>query len=40
VTQDLRNGLQLTMSGGQLAITDPDIERDVHLADRVRGCAG
>jgi len=40
VIQDLRNGLQLTMNGGQVSITDPDIERDVHLAGWVRGCAG
>lgn len=40
VIQDLRNGLQLAMVGGALDITDPDIERDVHLADWVRGCAG
>ncbi len=40
VIQDLRNGLQLATAGGELRITDPDIEKDATLAQWVRGCAG
>ncbi len=40
VIQDLRNGLQLRVDRGRLAITDPDIEKDPTLVGWVRGCAG
>ncbi len=40
IVQDLRNGVQLAMVGGTLAITDSDIERDTSLASWIRGCAG
>ena len=40
IVQDLRNGLQLATVGGDLSITDPDIERDAGLAQWIRDCAG
>ncbi len=40
IVQDLRNGVQLAMPNGALAITDPDIERDASLASWIRTCAG
>ncbi len=40
VVQDLRNGLQLAVIDGRLAITDPDIESDDHLTEWVHDCAG
>ncbi len=39
ILQDLRNGVQLATSGGELAITDPDIECDAGLAQWIRECA-
>ncbi len=39
ILQDLRNGVQLVMADGTLAITDPDIERDTGLAEWIRECA-
>ncbi len=39
ILQDLRNGLQLAMVRGGLAITDPDIERDAALAQWIHDCA-
>ncbi len=39
IVQDLRNGVQLAMAGGELAITDPDIERNAGLAQWIRDCA-
>ncbi len=38
--QDLRNGMQLATRGGEVLITDPDIERNQPLAEWVRNCAG
>ncbi len=39
IVQDLRNGVQLATRGGDLAITDPDIERDAGLAGWIRSCS-
>ncbi len=40
ILQDLRNGVQLATAGGGVVITDPDIERNVGLAQWIRECAG
>lgn len=40
VMQDLRNGIQLAVQGGNLQITDPDLSHHPALVQWIGGCAG
>lgn len=37
--QDLRNGTQIAVRGGELEVTDPEVEKDTNLVGWLRECA-
>ena len=40
VLQDLRNGTQIAVRGGQVEVTDPEVQKDANLVGWLQDCAG